>query len=118
MASRVINEGLARAAQVILNDITHAAVGTGTTAPTQADAQLQTEVNRASVTKVLRSGSTIQIRTLFTNANLPATAEEAGWFMNGTGAANSGDMLVRSTQQFVKGTADLLLILELDILEG
>jgi len=118
MAARVINEGLARAAQVVLDDITHAAVGTVSTTPTQADVQLGTETNRASVTKVLRSGSIIQIRTMFTNANLPATLEEAGWFMNATGAANSGDMLVRSTQQFVKGTADLLLILEVRVLEG
>ncbi|KKK87914.1 hypothetical protein LCGC14_2748460 [marine sediment metagenome] len=31
MATRVIDEGLARIAQVVMDDISHAAVGTGTT---------------------------------------------------------------------------------------
>ncbi len=118
MATRVIDEGLARIAQVVMDDISHAAVGSGTTTPTQADTALETETDRVSVTKTLRSGATLQIRTLFTNANLPATLEEVGWFMNASGTPDSGEMVVRSTQTFVKGSDDLLLIIELDIQES
>jgi len=111
----VIIEGLGRAAQVVLDDATHVGVGTSTTAPTSSDTQLGTETNRKAVTKTFRQGKSIQIRAFFPNADLPATMDEAGLFLNGTGAADSGSMLVRGLSNFVKGTNDLTVIFQLEL---
>lgn len=118
MADVLALKGLERSAQVIVDDISHAAVGTGTTAPNKADTQLVTETDRVATTKRVRQGTRFQQRTFFTNANLPTTLEETGWFMNGTGAADSGELLERSTFTFTKGTQDLLVILEIELQES
>ena len=115
MAQAIAAKGLERIAQLVVDDITHAAVGTGTTTPSSDDTQLEAETNRLATTKRVRQGSRFQQRTFFPNANLPTTVEEAGWFMNATGTPNSGDLLVRATFTFSKGTQDLLLILEGDV---
>lgn len=119
MANSVLNTpGLDRSAQLILDDIGHAAVGTDNTTPLAADVKLGTETNRAIPSQQSRQGSRIHHRTLFVNSNLPATTEELGWFMNGTIAADSGEMLAHALQTFVKGTKDLVIILEVTLAEG
>lgn len=118
MPVSIITEGLQRVGQVIIDDTIWVAVGTSTTAPTPADTQLGTETFRQAATETLRDGNQIQVRAFITNANLPATMEECGVFMNASAAANSGSMLVRATFQFVKGTNDLTLIFQLTITEG
>jgi len=115
MAALIPNVGLNRAAQVILDDISHTAVGTGTTAESISDTKLVTETDRLAPTSTKRQSNQIIMRTFFSNANLPATVEEVGWFMNGSGAADSGELLVRSLLNFVKGSQDLNLVLQLTI---
>jgi len=107
--------GLNRAAQVILNDISHAAVGSGTTAEATSQTQLATETNRLAPTSTHRQSNQLVVRTFFSNANLPTTVEELGWFMNGSGTANSGEMLARALNSFTKGSQDLNIVLQLTI---
>lgn len=106
----VISEGAGRAAQQILDDVTHIAVGTGSTSPVLTDSQLEEETNRQAVTTTLRSGGVIEIHALFANANLPTTTKEMGLFLNGSGSSNTGDMLLRVAETFVKGSSDLLAV--------
>ena len=112
MATILNADGLGRAAQLVMADISHGAVGTGTATPTLTDTKLATETNRIATTKTIRDANILQHRTFFLNSQLPATVEEAAWFMNGSATIDSGDMLCRSTFTFVKGSQDMLLIFE------
>jgi len=113
--SVVPNVGLNRAAQVVLNDVSHAAVGSGTGAEATTDTKLTTETNRLAPTSTNRQANQIIIRTFFANADLPTTVEELGWFMNGSGSADSGELLVRALSTFVKGSQDLNMVLQLTV---
>jgi hypothetical protein len=113
----VPNVGLERSAVLIGADCSHMAVGTGTTTESPSDTQLATETYRNSITKKFVQGRKIQERTLITNANLPATMEEFGLFMNGSGSANSGSLLTRTLSTFVKGSQDLLIVVEIEYQE-
>jgi len=112
MAQAAGYKGLERIAALVLADISHGAVGTGTTAPATSDTQLVTETDRIATTKAIRNGNSFQARFFFTNANLPATVQEVEAVLNGSGSANSGSLLVRGTVTFAKGTGDLMLIVE------
>ena len=118
MAQATATKGLERIAKLTMDDISHCAVGTDNTAPTTADTALGTETDRVATTKRVQQAEKFQARTNFTNANLPATLEEVGWFMNGSGTPDSGELLIHATLTFVKGNQDLLLILEGTIEEG
>ena len=112
MATVVTTEGLERVAQVVLDDISHIAVGTSATAPAQSDSQLGTETNRKAVGTSFRNGRVIQARAFFPNADLPTTVEEAGLFMNGSASANSGSFLVHGDFTFAKGNNDLTVVFQ------
>jgi hypothetical protein len=118
MAQAVAYKGLNRVAQVIVNDFSHGAVGSGAVAPTSDDTELGTETDRVATTKRIRYGNKFQQRIFFSNANLPSTVAEVGFFMDGSGTADSGEMLVRTTLAFVKGTQDLMLIFECEVEES
>jgi hypothetical protein len=111
----IVDEGLARVAQVILADISHNAVGTNNTGESTTDSQLGVETNRLAPTSTSRQQNQIIMRTFFANANLPSTVEETGWFMNGSGTANSGEMLIRSLLNFTKGSQDLNIVLQFTV---
>jgi len=107
--------GLSRAAQVILDDISHVAVGTSTAVESTSDTKLTAETNRLAPTSTLRQANQLVVRTFFPNADLPATTEEMGWFMNGSGSADSGELLVRALNNFVKGSQDLNITLKFTV---
>ena len=117
MATILNQDGLGRAAQLIMDDISHGAVGTGVNAPVLTDTKLVTETNRIATTKTIRDANILQHRSFFLNSQLPTTVEEVGWFMNGSATVDSGDMLCRSTFKFVKASQDMLLIFEAIIQE-
>ena len=117
--SRVTLAGIQYIAnQLIQLHLTHGAVGTGESDVTGAETRLEMETHRAAVVKHLRSGSRIQSRVYFTNANLPTTVEEVGSIMDGMDGLNTGTLLTRSSLNFTKSAGDLLLIFELDIIEA
>tara|TARA_Y100000310_G_scaffold309289_1_gene353234 strand:+ start:980 stop:1342 length:363 start_codon:yes stop_codon:yes gene_type:complete len=118
MVTKVVTiAGVERLAQVAMGDISHVAVGTGTTVPSGSDTQLVTETARKVATNTFRQGQKFQVRAFFTNAELPTTTEEVGVFMNGTGAADSGELLIRALLTFTKASSDLALIFELELEE-
>ena len=119
MATQVLNQnGLDRAAAIILSDIDYCGVGTGTTDAAIAQTQLVAETARNAVTTEIRDSNVLQSRTFFLNSQLPSPdVKEAGWFMNASAAANNGSLICRSQFSFTKGTQDLLLILELTVQE-
>jgi hypothetical protein len=108
----VATKGIERLAAILLTDTLYIAVGTGTTTPTAGDIALVTETGRVTPSNTFQTGSIAQVRAFFTNAQLPATAEEFGVFMNASGAADSGELLFRTLLTFVKGSSDLALIFE------
>lgn len=114
----IINEGLNRIAQLLLDDLDYCGVGTGTNAPAAGDSQLQTETNRQLITKGFRNGNVANGRFLFENSNLPSTLQEIGAFLNATASANNGEMAMRTLETFVKGSADLLVVTEFTVSEA
>lgn len=112
------NEGLNQIAEEINDLVSHAEVGTGVTVPATTDTGLTTSTNRIGTTLRTRSAATFQNRVFFSNADLPATVEEAGFFMNGTGTPSSGQIVLHALVNFVKGNQDLLLIYEMSVQEG
>ena len=119
MSTQVLNQvGLNRVAALVLADINYIAVGTGTTAASIAHTTLVTETNRIAITKNIRDANVIQSRGFFLNSQMPSpNVEEIGWFMNASATPDSGSLLCRTADQFVKGTADLLVILEVTVQE-
>ena len=111
----IADVGINRSAQVVMDDVSHAAIGTGTGAESTADIKLTTESFRQAPTSQKRQANQMIIRTFIANADLPATTEEIGWFMNGTGTTDSGELLVRHLLTFVKGTSDLNITLQMTL---
>jgi len=107
--------GLNRVTQLILDNISHTVVGSGTTAEATNDTTLDTETNRLAPTSTRKVANQILVRTFFSNTNLPTTVEEVGWFMNGSGSVDSGELLVRALSSFTKGSQDLNIVLQLTI---
>lgn len=117
MASIAPNAGLARVAELINNDISHVAVGTGTTTPATTDTTLVTETARVAPSNRVEASNELECRVFIPNVTLPATTEEVGWFMNGSGSVDTGELLVRATltTPFVKGSQDLYMVLSQEI---
>jgi hypothetical protein len=109
--AHVTNAGLERATALVMADLNHSAVGTSTTSPLVSDTQLGTETNRIATTTETQSGRAFQNRTFYANADMPATIEEVGWFMNGSASANSGSILAHVLLNFVKASDDMTLVL-------
>lgn len=114
MATILADVGENQIAQIVMDDVSHVAVGTGTTTAVNTDTKLQTETKRIAPSSRIRTTNQLLVRTFFANGDLPATAEEFGWFMNGTGTPDSGELLVRHNLQFVKGSQDLFITLQMD----
>lgn len=106
--------GLERIGAVVLADITHGAVGTGDSEPTTGDTVLEAEHTRKGVSRAIQSGKTIQVRSFFTNAELPTKVEEVGWFMNGSATVDSGELVTRALLEFTKANDDLTIILQME----
>ena len=119
MAIKLTSTGLLRVAEAISDDCDYVAVGTGETEPTVGDSTLETETHRSTVSQRIVLGNKFQIRTLHRNSNMPDTLEELGIFMNDTsGDMDSGELLVRATEEFTKGGADLLSVFEITLEEA
>lgn len=73
--------------------INYVALGTNATAPTAADTQLGTEAYRNTVASETNANNVAYVTGFFTAAECNGTYTEAGLFINGTAAANSGKLL-------------------------
>lgn len=70
--------------------ITHAALGSNTTAPVEADTQLGTETYRNAIASRTNASNIAYATAFFNQTETSGTYKEAGIFSNGTGTANSG----------------------------
>ena len=102
-------------ARAILNDISHIAVGSSDVAEEVSDTALGAETNRLAPAATKQISNQIVIRAFFANANLPPTVEELGLFMNGSGRADSGELLMRALSSFTKGRQDLNVVIQLTV---
>lgn len=74
------------------NEMTHMAIGTGTTAAALADTALETELDRNAVTSVTRTGASVAYVGTWAAGDGTGAITEAGIF----NAAAAGTMLCRS----------------------
>lgn len=72
-------------------EITYGALGSSTTAPTNADTQLGTETNRVATTSQTYVDNVAYISFFFPSGSL-INYEEFGNFIDGTAVANSGQL--------------------------
>jgi hypothetical protein len=86
----------------------YCAVGTGTAAASEANTQLGTETFRKLTSTGVNSSNIIIIETFFEPGEATATLEEYGYFINGNGSANSGQLLNRFTQTVTKTATESL----------
>lgn len=89
--------------------ITYCAMGTGGTAPTEANTSLQTELGRKLISVRSVSGNVATFETFFTTSEVNGTLLEAGLFGDDASAtANSGTLFCRVIISRTKSSNDTL----------
>lgn len=87
------------------------ALGTGNTAPTNSDTQLQTETLRALFTNRSAFTNIAYLDVFFSAVQVGGnTYQEAGIFVDGTGSANSGYLLSRVALNQTLGASQTLTV--------
>lgn len=76
--------------------INYGAIGTSATAVSDSQTQLVAEVKRKRIAAKSRTDDSITLRFFFTKADAVGTFEEFACFIDGTSAANSGQMYNRA----------------------
>lgn len=104
-------------ARRLINDLTYSgvinygALGSGSTAINDADVALDTEVKRKAVAARSRSGDTVTVRFFYSKSDTNGTYNEFGTFIDGTTAADSGQMFNRVlTGGWVKSALEALTV--------
>lgn len=75
--------------------INYGALGTGSTAVSDSDVALDTEVKRKAVATRTRTVNSATLRFFYSKSDTNGTYEEFGTFIDGTSAADSGQMFNR-----------------------
>ena len=88
--------------------VNYTALGTDSTTPVVGDATLGTEVYRKALSSGTDSGVIAYLETFFTASETSGTYEEYGMFIDGTGAANSGQLFNRFTSSITKSVTETL----------
>jgi len=92
-------------------EITHCALGTGTTAPTTSDTQLTTEVYRNNVASSAVVSNITDLTAYYSETEVTGTFEEFGTFIDGTAAVNSGKLWTHVlTGGWTKSSSEALVI--------
>jgi len=90
--------------------VSHVALGTGTTAPANGDTTLETETFRNAVASRTNGNNIAYITGFFDSTEVTGTFREAGIFVNGSGAADSGILLSRVAINITKSNTETLTI--------
>ena len=90
--------------------VNYLAVGTGANAPTVADTQLQTELARKTINVQSRSGNQVTIEFYFAPTEANGNLKEAGAFIDGSGTANSGQLVDRLNIDVAKTAVNSLTV--------
>lgn len=86
------------------------ALGTGGTAPANANTQLGTEVYRNAVASETNANNVAYVTGFFSATETTGTYAEAGIFCNGTASANTGVLLSRVLITVTKSSVETLTI--------
>lgn len=89
-------------------NVSHTALGSSNAAPAVGNTQLGTEVYRKALSSGTNSTTTALIETFYTATETNGTYEEYGMFVDGTGAANSGQLFNRFTTSVTKSVTETL----------
>jgi len=88
--------------------VNYGALGSSATAPAVGNTQLGTEVYRKALSSGTYSSNIAYLENFYTSTETSGTYEEFGFFIDGTGAANSGQIFNRFTQTVVKSATESL----------
>lgn len=88
--------------------INYTALGTGTNVPAVGDTKLQTEVYRKALSSGTYSSNVAYIETFFSAIETNGTYQEYGNIIDGTGAADSGQIFNHFLQTIVKSNVETL----------
>lgn len=90
--------------------VTHVALGTGSTAAADGDTTLDTESYRNELASGAQASKKAYLSGFFTATECDGTYAEAGLFINGTAAADSGTLLSRVLIDITKSNTETLTI--------
>lgn len=88
--------------------VTHCALGTDATSPSIGDTILKAETFRKAISLGTNTNNIAILETVFSGSDVDGTFEEYMFFMNATGAADSGVGLNRFTETNVKSNVESL----------
>lgn len=92
-------------------EVNYVSVGTSATAPATGDTQLTAETFRKAVSSVTYSGKNFYATGFYAAGEATTTINEHGLFIEGSGTANSGELLSHLlTGAVVKGAGDTLTV--------
>lgn len=91
--------------------INYGALGSSSTAPTNADTQLTAEVFRKTVASASDTNNVAFIDFFYSKADTNGTYQEFGTFIDGTGTANSGQLFTHAlTGGWVKTSSESMTV--------
>lgn len=90
--------------------VNYVALGSGSTAPANADTQLTTEVYRKAISSSTYANNIAYITGFFTAAETSGTYAEVGLFIDGTATANSGQIFSHALASITKTSVQTLTI--------
>ena len=88
--------------------VNYCALGSSATPPAVGNTQLGTETYRKALSPSTYLNNVAYLETFFSSTDTNGTFEEFAFFIDGTGVANSGQMLNRFTQHVVKSNVESL----------
>lgn len=88
--------------------VNYGAIGTSSTMPAVGNTQLGTETYRKALSSGTFLNNIAYIENFYTATEISGTFEEYGFFIDGTGAANSGQLFNRFTQSITKSNTESL----------
>lgn len=88
--------------------ITHGAVGTGTDAPTQASENLQTEIERVTVSSLSNANNVGYVTIFFNETEAVGLLREAGLFADASSLPDSGTMASHVSINITKSPTETL----------
>jgi len=90
--------------------INYTALGTGVTAPANADIKLETESFRKEVSSETNASNIAYFTAFYTAAEVSGTFREAGVFCDATGVADSGVLFSRVAINITKSVTESLTV--------
>jgi hypothetical protein len=116
----IVNLGKYVVARLLAGDVTYTgeinrmALGTGTNSPAATDTKLQAEIFRDTYQTRSRTNNVLELEYYVGISEANGTLKEAGLFIDGTGAADSGQLFNRVNIDVTK-TASISLIVNVQI---